>query len=53
VNQIEAGRLHLSPVYQRRYVWDTKTASKLVESLLINVPTPVCYLAEEADGTRS
>jgi hypothetical protein len=53
VNQIEAERLHLQPVYQRRYVWDNKKASKLVESLLINVPIPVCYLAEEADGTRS
>jgi len=40
-------------VYQRDYVWDNKKASKLVESLLINVPIPVCYLAEESDGTRS
>lgn len=53
VNQIENERLHLRPVYQRKYVWDNKKASKLVESLLINVPIPVCYLAEEADGTRS
>lgn len=53
VNQIENTRLHLQPVYQRRYVWDNKKASKLVESLLINVPIPVCYLAEESDGTRS
>lgn len=53
VNQIENKRLHLQPVYQRRYVWDNKKASKLVESLLINVPIPVCYLAEESDGTRS
>jgi hypothetical protein len=52
-NQIDAERLHLQPVYQRRYVWDNRKASKLVESLLINVPIPVCYLAEEADGTRS
>lgn len=53
VNQIENERLHLRPVYQRKYVWDNQKASKLVESLLINVPIPVCYLAEEADGTRS
>ncbi|MBA3431639.1 MAG: DUF262 domain-containing protein [Actinobacteria bacterium] len=46
-------RMHLQPVYQRRYVWDNKKASKLMESLLINVPIPVCYLAEETDGTRS
>jgi hypothetical protein len=53
VGQVESNRLHLQPVYQRRYVWDNKKASKLVESLLINVPIPVCYLAEEHDGTRS
>src|SRR5438876_8710267 len=53
VAQISANELHLSPVYQRRYVWDNKKASKLVESLLINVPIPVCYFAEEPDGTRS
>ena len=53
VGQVENDRLHLQPVYQRRYVWDNKKASKLVESLLINVPIPVCYLAEEHDGTRS
>lgn len=53
VHQIQNSRLHLQPVYQRRYVWDNRKASKLVESLLINVPIPVCYLAEEADGTRS
>ena len=53
VNQVETDRLHLRPVYQRKYVWDNKKASKLVESLLINVPIPVCYLVEESDGTRS
>ncbi|HZV75506.1 MAG TPA: DUF262 domain-containing protein [Conexibacter sp.] len=53
VAQVGDGHLHLRPVYQRDYVWDNKKASKLVESLLINVPIPVCYLAEESDGTRS
>ncbi len=53
VTQVAGGHLHLRPVYQRDYVWDNKKASKLVESLLINVPIPVCYLAEESDGTRS
>jgi Protein of unknown function DUF262 len=53
VSQIENGDLKLAPVYQRQYVWDNKKASKLVESLLINVPIPVCYLAEEEDGSRS
>jgi Protein of unknown function DUF262 len=53
VTQVREKSLKLSPVYQRRYVWDDKKASKLVESLLINVPIPVCYLAEEQDSTRT
>lgn len=53
VGQVQDNSLVLSPVYQRRYVWDNKKASKLVESLLINVPIPVCYLAEERDGSRT
>jgi hypothetical protein len=53
VSQIDRGDLVLNPVYQRRYVWDDDKASKLIESLLINVPIPVIYLAEESDGTRS
>lgn len=53
VTQVREKSLQLSPVYQRRYVWDDKKASKLVESLLINVPIPVCYLAEERDSTRT
>jgi uncharacterized protein DUF262 len=53
VTQVREKSLKLNPVYQRRYVWDNKKASKLVESLLINVPIPVCYLAEEKDSTRT
>jgi hypothetical protein len=37
--------------YQREYVWDDAKASRLIESLLLNVPIPVCYFAENDDGT--
>ena len=43
------GKLILQPEFQRRYVWDDKKASRLVESVLLNVPIPVIYFAEE-DG---
>jgi hypothetical protein len=32
VAQITDGDLHLNPVYQRRYVWDDRKASKLIET---------------------
>ena len=44
------GDLILDPEFQRRYVWDNKKASLLIESVLLEVPIPVIYLAEEDDG---
>jgi hypothetical protein len=47
---IEHGRIRLSIEYQRKYVWDQGKASRLIESLLLNVPIPVCYFAEDESG---
>lgn len=52
VDNVKTGRLMLSDVpYQRGYVWDDAKASRLIESLLLNVPIPVCYFAENPDGS--
>ncbi len=40
----------LLPDIQREYVWDNPRASKLVESLLLNIPIPVLYFAETEDA---
>ncbi|WP_100522958.1 DUF262 domain-containing protein [Mycobacteroides abscessus] len=37
------------PDIQREYVWNNGKASRLIESLLLNVPIPVLYLAEAPD----
>lgn len=47
---IDGGRISLEIEYQRKYVWDFGKASRLIESLLLNVPIPVCYFAEDEDG---
>lgn len=47
---IAQGRISLTIEYQRKYVWDAGKASRLIESLLLNVPIPVCYFAENEDG---
>jgi len=47
------GDLDLQPEYQRKYVASTKIASRLIESILMDVPIPVIYLAEEKNGTYS
>lgn len=41
----QKGRLLIQPDYQRKYVWDPKKASLLIESILINIPIPIVYLA--------
>lgn len=50
VDMIHADDLLLDPDYQRNYIWDNKRASLLVESVLLNVPIPVIYVAEDDDG---
>lgn len=50
VESIHNGEMVLDPDYQRNYVWDNKRASLLVESILLNVPIPVIYVAEDEEG---
>ncbi|OAT26553.1 hypothetical protein M976_02714 [Buttiauxella ferragutiae ATCC 51602] len=45
--------LLLDPDYQRKYQWDDLKASKFIESIALNIPVPVIYLAEEKDGSFS
>jgi hypothetical protein len=52
-SMLQDGDLDLQPEYQRKYVATPKIASKLIESIIMDVPIPVIYLAEEQDGTYS
>ena len=45
--------IDLRPQYQRNYVFDRQKASRLIESILIDVPIPVFYFSEEPDGRYS
>lgn len=47
------GTLIIRPDYQRKFVMDNKLSSRLVESILMDVPIPVIYIAEERNGTYS
>lgn len=52
--RIDKGRLKAQPEFQRKYVWKDKSTlkSKLIESVLLKVPIPVIYTAEEEDGSE-
>lgn len=54
IDQISNGTIFLRPLserpdFQRRYVWSNKLASRLIESILLNVPIPPCYLSQNED----
>lgn len=54
IHQIDNGTIFLRPIserpeFQRRYVWNDKLASKLIESVLLKVPIPPCYLSQNDD----
>lgn len=43
-------RLDLQPDFQRRWgLWDASRQSRLIESLLLRIPLPVLYMAEDKD----
>lgn len=44
------GMLDLQPDFQRRWgIWDAARQSRLIESLLLRIPLPVIYVAENPD----
>jgi len=54
MDQIKNGTIFLQPLsarpgFQRRYVWGNPLASRLIESILLNVPIPPCYLSQNAE----
>lgn len=52
-DRFKEGELSLQPDFQRQFVWDTTRSSRLIESVLLSVPLPIIYLAEEQDGNES
>lgn len=53
IDMIAEGDLVLDPDYQRLYRWPDDKASRYIESIVMNIPVPVLYFAEEPDGSFS
>ena len=49
-DRFKEGDLILQPDFQRYFVWDRTKSSRLIESVILDVPLPIVYLAEEQDG---
>ena len=48
LRDIEEGKITI-PDYQRNFVWDVKTQSRFIESILLNVPVPPIFISENID----
>ena len=46
-------KLILQPEYQRKFVMKSQVASRLIESILLDIPLPIVYFAEEDDRSWS
>jgi hypothetical protein len=53
MDMVVEGDLVLDPDYQRQYRWPDEKAARFIESIVLNIPVPVLYLAEDRDGTFS
>ncbi len=49
VKRIDRGSIKLDPEYQRRHRWSPETSSRLIESLILNIPIPVIFLSQDVD----
>lgn len=50
VRRIDQGSFVMAPDFQRTFIWDDEKQSKLIESVLMRIPLPVFYLAEDIQG---
>jgi hypothetical protein len=50
LRRIEKGSFVMDPEFQRDFIWDDDKQSKLIESVLMRIPLPVFYLAEDDQG---
>lgn len=50
IRRIKTNTIRLSPDFQRNEVWDTTKKSQLIESLMLNIPIPLFYVAADESG---
>lgn len=50
---IRRGDINLTPDFQRNLVWDNQRKSRLIESILMRIPLPMFYFAQDEEGRIS
>lgn len=52
IQEIRDDELVVRPSFQRKAVWDTARKSRFVESILLNIPIPTLFFAEDDDKSK-
>ena len=50
LRRIKQNQYIMNPDFQRDFVWNTNKQSRLIESIIMRIPLPVFYLAEDHAG---
>lgn len=50
IRRLKQETLHLAPDFQRNVIWDNTRKSLLIESLMLNIPIAIFYVADNGDG---
>lgn len=49
VKKIDRNVIKLNPEYQRNHRWSNEFSSRLIESLILNIPVPFIYISQDID----
>lgn len=49
IKRIKSKTIKLDPDYQRRHRWTNATSSRLIESIILNIPIPVIFISQDVD----
>lgn len=49
VKKIHRKVIKLNPDYQRKHRWSDELSSRLIESLILNIPIPIIYISQDVD----
>jgi hypothetical protein len=52
LGEIASKTLVVHPKFQRQNIWGRDRQSKLIESIVLNIPIPTLYFAEDDDGIK-
>lgn len=50
LRRIKNETIRLTPPFQRKSVWDDLRKSRLIESMMLNIPLPMFYISSDVDG---